>query len=99
MPGRFSRAFDAHKSPVESKKYFKGEAIDPNLVGEPKASPLQLIRSSLVQYISSFSGISDLTCSDTDETLGTVLIFTFKLHSSAPSAIACAIFLTEPPAE
>ena len=49
IPGIFSKAFVAHKSPVVSKKYLRGEAIEPNLVGEPRARPLQLIKSSLVQ--------------------------------------------------
>ena len=49
QPGMPSRALVAHKSPVESKKCFIGEAIEPNLVGEPKARPEQFKRSSLEQ--------------------------------------------------
>ena len=62
IPGISSKAFDAHKSPVESRKYLSGEAIDPNLVGEPKARPEQLTKSSLVQYISYFLGIFYSVC-------------------------------------
>ena len=87
-PGTPSNEFDVQISPVVSKKYFNGAAIDPNLVGDPKARPEQLIRSSFEQNISPFSGIRgslDLLLGDT---LGTVLIFTFKFNSSAPSASA-----------
>ena len=49
IPGTSSKALDAHRSPVESKKYFNGAAIEPNLVGEPIAKPEQLIKSSFVQ--------------------------------------------------
>ena len=99
MPGLFSNAFVAHKSPVESKKYFKGDEIEPNLVGEPKARPLQLIKSSLVQKISPDSGITSSICSTFDDIFGTVLRRTSKPTSSIPSAIACAKFLTYPDAE
>ena len=59
IPSLSSRAFVPHKSPVESRKYFNGDAIDPNLVGDPIASALQFIRSSLEQYNSPDSGIVD----------------------------------------
>ena len=49
IPGLFSKAFVAQRSPVESKKYFIGDAIEPNRVGDPIAMPPQLIKSSLVQ--------------------------------------------------
>ena len=86
-------------SPVESRKYLSGDAIEPKRVGEPIAIPAQSIRSSFVQYISFSSGITGSVCSDLLETLGTVLILVFSPVSSAPSAIACAKFLTEPEAE
>jgi hypothetical protein len=67
QPGIPSRAFAAHKSPVESKKYFKGEAIEPNLVGDPKASPEQFKSSSFEQYISPSFGIAGSDDSGLDE--------------------------------
>ena len=87
MPGLPSSVLEAHKSPVESRKYLRGDAIEPNLVGEPIARPLQLIKSSFVQYISPLSGISSSVCSVTAETLGTVLILISTPSFSAPSAI------------
>ena len=50
MQKRISRKYLFDQiSPVESKKYLRGAAIDPNLVGEPSANPEQFTRSSLVQ--------------------------------------------------
>ena len=68
-------------------------------VGDPIARPSQLIKSSLVQYISPESGILESILSLFVEIFGTVLSFTFKFCSSAPSAIAWARFLTDPDAE
>ena len=48
-PGIPSSALADQRSPVVSRKYFKGAAMEPNLVGDPSARPLQLIRSSFVQ--------------------------------------------------
>ena len=70
------------------RKYFKGAAIDPNLVGDPSAIPAQPIKSSLVQYISPFSGMLASTASATEETFGTVLILTSRPFFSAPSVSA-----------
>ena len=99
IPGLFSKAFVDQMSPVESKKYLRGAAMDPKRVGDPIARPSQLIKSSLVQYISPESGILESILSLFVEIFGTVLSFTFKFCSSAPSAIAWARFLTDPDAE
>ena len=88
IPGLPSSEFVAHKSPVESRKYFIAEAMDPNLVGEPNAIPLQFIKSSFVQYISPFSERLVSILSVFDEIFGTVLNFTIMPSSSAPSAMA-----------
>ena len=81
IPGLFSKAFVDQMSPVESKKYLRGAAMDPNRVGDPIARPSQLIKSSLVQYISPESGILESILSLFVEIFGTVLSFTFKFKS------------------
>ena len=51
IPGLSSKAFVDQRSPVESRKYLSGAAIDPKRVGEPIARPAQSIKSSFEQYI------------------------------------------------
>ena len=85
-----------HKAPliqrllVESIKYFKGAAILPKRTGLPIAKPLQLRRSSCVQYNGPLAGIASIVASLSAETLGTVRMRASMPLISIPLAILCA---------
>ena len=58
IPGLFSKAFVDQMSPVESKKYLRGAAMDPKRVGDPIARPLQFIKSSFDKNVEKITVIT-----------------------------------------
>jgi hypothetical protein len=88
---------DNHNDEVVSRKYFMGEAILPNLVGLPSASPAQSRKSSKDAKGAPLSGTWLSTASIVVETGGTVRsLASIPLTRATPRAIYCASFVIEP---